>query len=115
MSPKVARQEIWYVDLNPVRGHEQAKNRPCLVVSPTRFNQGPAKLAVVIPITSKYRALSWFVSIPPNEARLTKPSFIMCNQIRTVSLCRFGDRLLGTISEDTMRQVENRLRILLEL
>ncbi|MDJ0524356.1 MAG: type II toxin-antitoxin system PemK/MazF family toxin, partial [Microcystis sp. M53600_WE12] len=30
---EITRGEIWLADLNPVRGHEQAGKRPCLVIS----------------------------------------------------------------------------------
>src|SRR5438128_11466126 len=46
------RGEVWLIDLNPVRGHEQAGRRPALVVSDDLFNQGPAGLVIVLPITS---------------------------------------------------------------
>src|SRR3990170_1190644 len=45
------RGEVWMTDLSPVRGHEQAGRRPALIVSDTVFNQGPAGLVIVLPIT----------------------------------------------------------------
>jgi hypothetical protein len=36
------RGEIWRVNLNPSRGHEQAGIRPALIVSVDMFNHGPA-------------------------------------------------------------------------
>ena len=39
------RGEVWLADLNPTRGHEQARRRPVLVVSDDLFNRGPAGLA----------------------------------------------------------------------
>jgi mRNA-degrading endonuclease toxin of MazEF toxin-antitoxin module len=36
----IIRGEIWLIDLNPIRGHEQAGKRPCLVVSVDLFHQG---------------------------------------------------------------------------
>ncbi len=30
---KLLRGEIWLIDLNPVRRHEQSGNRPCLLIS----------------------------------------------------------------------------------
>ncbi len=55
---KPSRGQIWLVDLNPTRGHEQAAKRPCLVVSVDLFNQGASGLAVVLPITSSYKMRS---------------------------------------------------------
>ena len=44
---KPSRGDIWLADLNPVRGHEQAGKRPCLVMSVDLFNQGASGLTVV--------------------------------------------------------------------
>jgi mRNA interferase MazF len=109
------RGEVWIVDLDPIRGHEQAHARPCLVVSHDHFNQTAAHLAVVIPITSQYHKISWFVPVVPGEGGLKKTSYIACNHVRTVSLERFGAKALGAIGLSTMLAVEARLRVLLDL
>jgi len=48
--PEPSRGEVWLVDLNPARGHEQAGIRPGLVVSVDPFNHGPAGLVVLLPV-----------------------------------------------------------------
>jgi len=53
MTPQPSRGEVWIVDLDPTKGHEQAGRRPCLVISVDIFNQGPADLVVVLPMTTK--------------------------------------------------------------
>ena len=111
----INRNDVWLVDLNPAIGHEQAKCRPCIIISPEIFNLGPANLVVVVPITSTYRQLSWFVQIDPPEGGLTKTSYAICNQIRTVSKKRLVGKKLGSLQQKTMNQIEMRLRILLEL
>lgn len=55
---RLARDEIWLADLNPVKGHEQAGKRPCLIISVDLFNQGASGLVVVLPITSKEKVLA---------------------------------------------------------
>jgi mRNA interferase MazF len=109
------RGDVWLVNLDPTRGREQAKCRPCVVISPELFNQGPSELVVILPITSTFRQLSWFVQLDPPEGGLVQRSYIMCNQLRTVSINRFQGSRLGVISSITMKHVENRLRILLVL
>ena len=47
------RGEIWLADLGTGRGHEQAGQRPALVVSDDAFNAGLAGLVMVTPLTSK--------------------------------------------------------------
>lgn len=111
----IIRGSVWFIDLDPTVGHEQAKKRPCLVISADSYNQGYAGLAVVLPITSRERDLFWYVSLPASESGLEKQSYIMCNQIRTVSLQRFSSRCFGTVSDYTLTNVEKRLTVLLAL
>ena len=35
---KIERGNVYWADLDPVRGSEMAKTRPCVVVSATQFN-----------------------------------------------------------------------------
>ena len=112
--PDPLRGEIWLVDLNPTRGHEQAGRRPCLVVSVDLFNQGPAGLAVVLPITTREKGIPFHVEVVPPEGGLREPSFIKCEDIRSVSKERLSDRW-GVVSATTLAAVEDRMRILLDL
>lgn len=111
---KPSRGQIWLVDLNPTRGHEQAGNRPCLVVSVDLFNSGASGLAVVLPITSKNKGIPFHVEVNPPEGGLTQRSYIKCEDVRSISIERLSD-LWGAISPTTMMIVEDRLRILLGL
>ncbi len=109
-----ARGELWYADLNPVRGHEQAGHRPTLVVSADTFNAGPAELVVVLPLTTRERGIPLHVSIEPPEGGLRKRSFVKCEDIRSIDQRRLTERL-GAVSHATMSEVEHRLRALLQL
>ena len=68
-----ARGEVWLADLNPVRGHEQAGRRPVLVVSEDLFNQGPAGLAIVLPMTSTIRNVPSHVPVSAPEGGVKTP------------------------------------------
>ena len=114
MPPVPSRGEVWFVDLNPTRGHEQAGKRPCLVVSVDLFNQGPAGLVVVLPVTSKGKGVSSHVAVSPSEGGLTRPSFVKCEDVRSVAIERLIQRY-GIVSPETMAAVEDRVRILLGL
>ena len=109
-----SRGEVWTVNLNPVRGHEQAGHRPCLVISVDIFNHGPAGLVVIIPITTKEKGIPFHVAISPPEGGVSKKSFIKCEDIRSVSTERLS-KCLGTVSLETLKAVEERLKILLDL
>ncbi len=109
-----SRGEIWMVNLNPTRGHEQAGVRPALVVSVDTFNHGPAGLVIVLPVTSRAKGIPLHVPVDPPEAGLSLKSFIKTEDVRSVAVERLTRRL-GQVTDATMAQAEDRLRILLDL
>jgi mRNA interferase MazF len=108
------RGEIWRVDLNPVRGHEQGATRTALIVSNDILNHGSAALVCVVPLTSKARPIRSFLPIHPPEGGLSQASFIICDQVRTLSKDRLGKRL-GAVSPSVLLEVDRRLKFLLNL
>lgn len=110
-SPKALRGEVWQVDLDPIKGHEQGRVRPALIISVNDFNKTRAGLLIVVPITSTDRGIRTHVRIDPPEGGLSTPSFVMCERVRSISVERLVKRR-GIASDTTMRQVEDRLRML---
>lgn len=108
------RGSVWYVEFDPVVDHEQAGRRPALVVSSETFNTGPAGLITVLPITSRQRRMASRVPLSPPEGGLTMPSWVITEQVRTVSKRRLG-RQLGQVSPETLAAVSDALRLLLGL
>lgn len=108
------RGEVWHARLDPVTGHEQGGERPCLVVSDDRFNQSRAGLVVVVPITRTERGLASHVRIGPPEGGLKAVSFVMCESVRSISKQRLQVRW-GKVSAKTMTAAEDRLRLLMSL
>ena len=106
-----SRGEIWYADLNPIRGHEQGGHRPVLIISVDTYNRGPSGLALIVPITSTRRGVLYHVNIYAPEGGLSNPSAALCDAIRSISRERLGRRL-GKVAASTMASVEQRLKIL---
>ncbi|BAY18211.1 PemK-like protein [Anabaenopsis circularis NIES-21] len=111
---QIVRGEVWLANLNPVKGHEQAGKRPCLVISVDLFNQGASGLVVVLPITSKDKGIPFHVKVNPPEGGLKVTSFIKCEDVRSISVERLEQRL-GIVSSIILTEVEDRLRILMGL
>lgn len=115
MEDRTARRgEVWQVDFEPVRGHEQGRQRPAVVVSADAFNAGPAALVVVCPITTRERRIRFHVPMEPPEGGLPMRSFVLCDQVRTVSTERLLSRV-GRLGTASLEAIEERLRILLDL
>lgn len=107
-----SRGDVWYVNLDPVQGHEQGGRRPALVISDDKLNHGPAGLVVVIPITTTDKRIPSHFRVEPPEGGLTSTSFIKCEDIRSISTARLANRA-GRVSQATMTQVEELVLILL--
>jgi mRNA interferase MazF len=115
MSSGPARGEVWRVRLNPTVGHEQQGDaRPALVVSVDKFNEGPAELVIVVPITKTAKGIPFHVEVRPPEGGLSMRSFIKCEEVRSISKQRLISHC-GKVSERTMEAVEDRLKIVLDL
>ena len=106
------RGEVWFLDFDPVTGHEQAGYRPALVLSADVANQ--AGMVTVLPLTSKPRPYKTRVALVPPEGGATVPSWVICEQCRTVDTRRLK-RLAGRVSAPTMTKVSDVVRILLGL
>ena len=66
------------VNLNPTVGSEIQKTRPCLVISPNEMNYSNV---IVAPMTSKKKDY-------PTRVQLKVDSFVVLEQIRTISVKR---------------------------
>lgn len=108
------RGEVWMVNLNPTKGHEQSGIRPALIVSVDAFNKGPADLVVALPITKVAKGIPFHVEVKPPEGGLRERSFIKCEEPRALAKERVSTRL-GQVSEHTLEAVEERLKIILDL
>ena len=86
--PDPGRGEVWSINLDPVLGREQGGSRPALVLSVDKFNQGPADLVIVLPITSRDKKQPIHVAITPPEGGVSAQSFIKCDDIRSISKLR---------------------------
>jgi len=94
----VSRGDIFLVDLDPTRGHEIRKTRPCLVVSPDELNHA-IHTYVVAPLTTGSHAYPFRVLCTFQG----KQGHIVLDQIRTVDRERIVRRL-GTLSTTVVGQ-----------
>jgi len=109
-----SRGELWLVDLDPIRGHEQGGKRPALVVSVDPLNHGPAELVILLPLTTRPKGVPSHVMVRPPEGGVRQVSYIKCEDVRSVSKERMSSRW-GAVAPATLTAVEERLRLLLGL
>lgn len=99
----VHRFEIWLVQLDPTRGSEIKKTRPCVVISPDEMSA--LKTAIVAPMTSKGFCY-------PTRIQYTfqgKKGLILLDQMRAVDKFRLIQKL-GVISQSSQIKIINCLQ-----
>ena len=92
----VRRGDVWLVQLNPTRGREMRKTRPCVVVSPDDLNAHMGTF-IVAPLTTGSHPYPF--RIPVRFAG--KGGHVVLDQLRTVDRERLVKRL-GALSASTL-------------
>lgn len=106
----VKRGEIYYADLSPVIGSEQAGIRPIVIVQNDIGNKFSPTI-IGIAITSKQKAkLPTHIEIEGSKYGLDKDSVILAEQIRTLDKSRLKEKV-GTIDDKTMEKIQRAIEI----
>lgn len=107
---RILRGEVYWADLNPVRGPEQAGLRPVLVISHDVFN-ARSGTAIALAITSQPQRAGFPLTHRLESTRLPKPSWVKISQIRTLSTERLGRRMGAVSPEELVRVTEGLLEL----
>ena len=109
------RGEIYLIDLNPVKGSEQGKTRPCLIVQNNLGNKY-SPTTIILPITTKIPKKKYptDIFIPKEVSNLNHNSVALANQIRTVDKSRLIKKL-GKIPIRIVQQVNYAIMVSLAL
>ena len=100
---RILRGEIYWADLNPVRGREQAGLRPILILSEDVFNEHSGTVIAMV-ITSQSQRAGFPLTLELKTGNLPKRSWVKISQIRTLSLERIGTKI-GKVSPDELIQI----------
>lgn len=91
--------ELWYADLNPAKGREQAGLRPVLIISGNLLNQY-MDIVICCPLTSKVKNYKGNPVLEPNKVNnLKQRSEVLTFHIRSVSKQRLV-RMIGKVSNE---------------
>ena len=113
----IQRGEIYFVDLNPVKGREQAGQRPILVLSIDAINKMPLVVTGVIGtkgsnVSRDYRTN---VRVAAADSGLPMETVFMGFQVRSLDPSRFPTKSAGKLSDEAMQRVETAVRYCLRL
>ncbi len=101
----VLRGEIYWADLDPTRGNEQAGRRPVLVISQDVFNERSG-VVIVLALTSRPPRAAFPLSFALSDPGLPKQSWVKISQIRTISQERLRGRLTRLAPEELDQIIE---------
>ena len=103
VKPIIERFDIWLVQLDPTKGSEIKKTRPCIVISPNEMS--PLKTAIIAPMTSKGFNFPTRISCTFQG----KKGLILLDQMRVVDKTRLVQKL-GVISKNAQIKTINCLQ-----
>lgn len=107
---KVRRGDIFYADLSPVVGSEQAGVRPIVVIQNDVGNRYSPTI-IGIAITSKEKIkMPTHLEIDGTKYGLEKDSVILAEQIRTLDKSRLKEKV-GRLDKETLEKLKKVVEI----
>ncbi len=113
----IQRGQIYFVDLNPVKGREQSGKRPVLILSIDDINTLPLVVTVIVGSKGENIRQNYptNVRVMPEESGLPLETVFLCFQIRSLDSNRFPTEPVGKLSADKMQEIETAVRYCLGL
>ena len=99
---RILRGEIRWADLNPVRGREQAGQRP-VILSQDVFNERSGTV-IAVALTSQPQRAGFPLTLELHIRGLPKQSWVKISQIRTLAVERIG-KVIGRAPPEELAQV----------
>lgn len=101
----ILRGEVYWADLNPVRGSEQSGVRPVLIISHDIFNERSGTV-IALALTSQFQRAGFPITLELDSTELPKKSWVKISQIRTLAVERIGARICRLRPEILERVLE---------
>ena len=111
---KIYRGDLFFANLNPVKGSEQGGKRPVVILQNDVGNKfSPTVIVASITIRTRKKA-NMPTHVPLDNEALEKDSQVLLEQIRTLDKTRLIKKV-GKLTQDEMRAIDNSLEISLSL
>lgn len=104
------RGDVVWLEFNPQAGHEQAGNRPALVISPASYNRRVG-LALFCPLTTHVKGYPFEVVLPLG---LKATGAILADQIKSLDWRVRRARLLCKVPPEVVEETLARVLALVE-
>ena len=113
MNMKVKRSQLYFADLSPIIGSEQAGVRPVLVLQNDRYN-AKSPTTIVAAVTGRHKNLMQLTHVLLSADSVLPGSVVLLEQIRTIDKSRLGF-YIGKLNKHEMCRIDEAIRKSLEL
>ena len=96
---KILRGDIFWANLDPVKGREQSGQRPVLILSHEVFNERSGTV-IAMALTSQLQKAGFPLTLELSNPQLPQKSWVKISQIRTISVERLGKRITRLSPEE---------------
>ena len=107
----VLRGEIYWANLNPVRGHEQGGRRPVLILSHDVFNQRSGTV-IAVAITSQPQRAGYPLTWRVPAGLQGRDAWVKISQVRVLATERLGE-LIDRLPDDDIAAIVSGLHQLI--
>lgn len=110
----IIKQLAYLVDLEPVKGSETRKKRPCLILQSNILNKS-SKTFVVAPILPDHKDWPFVVNVFPTMLNgLDKNRHINIKQLRSIDRSRIANKQ-GVLEDSYNQEIKSRLDIIFKI
>lgn len=103
------RGDLVVIDVNPHIGHEQAGNRPAIVLSPQAFNSQTG-FTVICPITRQTKGYPFEVKLPEG---LGIDGYVLTDQVKNLDWKARNLKIKGQATEEVIKECMDKIHTFL--
>jgi mRNA interferase MazF len=113
MNKPFKQLEIRWVNLDPTKGAETQKKRPCIILQSDMVNSGSMTF-IIAPILPDHKNWPFAVNVKPTKRNgLDKNRHINLKQIRSVDISRI-ENLQGVLEKSYLKPIKESLSIIFD-
>ena len=101
--------DLVWLNFTPQSGHEQAGQRPAIVLSPSKYNSKTG-LFIACPITSKIKGYPFEVQVKAKKIN----GVVLSDQVKNLDWKTRNVTFIEKVSNDTLLNVQEKLLLLLK-
>lgn len=106
--------DIYWVDLNPTKGAETRKKRPCVILQSTLMNKN-SRTVIIAPLLPDHKDWPFVVNIKPTKTNnLDKDRNINLKQLRAVDVSRISNQY-GVLESKYRSDIHKGLKLIFDI